>query len=62
MENLTEFQGNWNRIKGKLKQKYASLSDDDLLFLEGKQEELIGRLQVKLGKTRDEIRRIISEL
>ena len=59
---MTEFQGNWNRVKGKLKQKYASLSDDDLLFLEGKQEELIGRLQVKLGKTRDEIRRIISEL
>jgi uncharacterized protein YjbJ (UPF0337 family) len=62
MENLIGLHGNWNKAKGKLKQKYGMLSNDDLLLLEGKQEELIGRLQIKLGKTRDEIRMIISEL
>jgi uncharacterized protein YjbJ (UPF0337 family) len=62
MEHLIGLQGNWKETKGKLKQKYGLLSNDDLLLLEGKQEELIGRLQVKLGKTRDEIRMIISDL
>lgn len=62
MENMTEFKGHWNEIKGKLKQKYALLSDDDVLLIEGKQDELIGRLGIKLGKTKDEIRKIISEL
>lgn len=62
MKNMTEIQGHWNEIKGKLKQKYALLSDDDLLLIEGKQDELIGRLGIKLGKTKDEIRKIISDL
>jgi uncharacterized protein YjbJ (UPF0337 family) len=62
MKNLTEMNGNWKEIKGKLKQKYAQLTDDDLLFLEGKQDELFGRLQTKLGRSREEIRRIIAEL
>jgi uncharacterized protein YjbJ (UPF0337 family) len=62
MKNMTELQGHWNEIKGKLKQKYALLSDDDLLLIEGKQDELIGRLGIKLGKTKDEIRKIISDL
>lgn len=60
--NLTELKGNWNETKGKLKQKYADLTDDDLLLAEGKQDELIGRLQVKLGKSKEEVNKIISEL
>lgn len=60
MNKLT-VEGNWNEIKGKLKQKYADLTDDDLKFAEGKEDELYGRLQQKLGKTKDEIRREISE-
>jgi uncharacterized protein YjbJ (UPF0337 family) len=62
MTNLTELKGNWNETKGKLKQKYALLTDNDLLLLEGKQDEMIGRLQTKLGKTKEEIHKIISEL
>lgn len=62
MKNLTELKGNWNETKGKLKQKFAILTDSDLLFAEGKQEEMLGRLQVKLGKTKEEIQKVISEL
>ena len=60
--NLTELKGNWNEAKGKLKQQFAMLTDDDLLFEEGKQEELLGRLQAKLGKTKEQIHTIINEL
>lgn len=56
-----EIKGNWNEIKGKLKQKYAQLTDDDLTFAEGKEEELLGRLQQRLGKEKAEIRREIEE-
>ncbi len=62
MKNTTELQGNWNETKGKLKQKFAMLTDNDLLLLEGKQDEMLGRLQTKLGKSKDEIHKIISEL
>jgi uncharacterized protein YjbJ (UPF0337 family) len=62
MKNLTELKGNWNETKGKLKQKFAMLTDSDLLFVEGKQDELSGRLQTKLGKTKEEIHKLISEL
>jgi uncharacterized protein YjbJ (UPF0337 family) len=62
MKNLTELKGNWQEIKGKLKQKFASLTDNDMLLIEGKQEEMLGRLQSKLGKTKEEIHKIISEL
>ena len=62
MENSTELKGNWNEVKGKLKQKFALLTDDDLLLIAGKQDELLGRLQVKLGKTKEEVQKIISEL
>ena len=57
-----EIRGNWNETKGKLKQKFAVLTDNDLLLLEGKKEELQGRLQIKLGKTKEELQKIISEL
>ncbi|MGV3662862.1 MAG: CsbD family protein [Prosthecobacter sp.] len=55
-------KGNWNEMKGKLKQKYADLTDDDLLYAEGKEDELYGRLQKRLGKTREEVDRILNEL
>jgi len=56
-----QIKGNWNEIKGKLKQKYAQLTDDDLTFAEGKEEELLGRLQQRLGKSKEEVRREIEE-
>ena len=57
-----ELKGTWNETKGKLKQKYAELTDDDLLFEEGKEDELLGRLQKKTGQTKEEIRDVISKL
>ena len=62
MKNTTELKGNWNETKGKLKQKFAMLTDNDLLLAEGKENELLGRLQVKLGKTKEELHRIIAGL
>ncbi len=62
MTNITELKGNWNETKGKLKQKFAMLTDNDLLLAEGKNDELLGRLQTKLGKTKEQIHKIISEL
>jgi uncharacterized protein YjbJ (UPF0337 family) len=60
--NTTQAKGNWNEIKGKLKQQFATLTDNDLLFAEGKKDEMIGRIQIKLGKTKEEMHKIISEL
>jgi uncharacterized protein YjbJ (UPF0337 family) len=57
-----EIKGNWNETKGKLKQKFAMLTDNDLLLVEGKQEEMLGRLQKKMGKTKEELQKILSEL
>lgn len=62
MANTTEIKGNWNEMKGKLKQKFAILTDDDLLLAEGKNDELVGRLQAKLGKTKEEIHKLIADL
>ena len=56
-----EIKGNWNEVKGKLKQQYADLTDDDLLFAEGKEEELLGRIQKRTGKTKEEIRESIEK-
>ncbi len=50
-----KLKGNWNEIKGKIKQKYANLTDDDLKYEEGKDDELVGRIQKKIGKTKDEV-------
>jgi uncharacterized protein YjbJ (UPF0337 family) len=55
-------KGNWNELKGKLKQKYASLTDDDLTFAEGKEEELLGRLQKRLGKSKEDVRNELGAL
>lgn len=60
--NTTIIAGNWEEQKGKLKQKFASLTDDDLLFAEGKKEEMMGNLQIKLGKTKDELQKFIADL
>lgn len=57
-----EIKGSWNEIKGKLKQKYGELTDDDLTFAEGKDDELLGRLQQKLGRTKEQIREEIAGL
>ena len=60
--NTAEVKGNWNEQKGKLKQKYASLTDNDLMFAEGKEEEMFGKLQIKLGKSKEELEKIIASL
>ena len=57
-----QMKGNWNEIKGKLKQKYGQLTDDDLAFAEGKEDELLGRLQKRLGRTKDEVRAEIEDM
>ena len=60
--NTTEIKGTWNEQKGKLKQRFAELTDNDLLFADGKKEEMLGRLQIKLGKTKEELHKIIAAL
>ena len=60
--NTLKFKGEWNELKGKLKQKYAQLTDDDLMYEKGKEEELLGRLQKKLGQRQEEIRELIASL
>ena len=60
--NKTEIKGNWNEQKGKLKQKFAILTDNDLMFAEGKKDEMFGKLQIKLGKTKEELFKIILDL
>jgi uncharacterized protein YjbJ (UPF0337 family) len=60
--NTSELKGNWNVQKGKLKQKFAILTDDDLKYDEGKRDEMYGKLQIKLGKTKEELHKIIASL
>ena len=57
-----QLKGNWNEIKGKLKQKYGQLTDQDLTFAEGKEDELLGRIQKRLGRTKDELRAEIEDM
>ena len=57
-----QMEGSWNEVKGKLKQKYGQLTDDDLMFADGKEDELLGRLQKKLGRTKDELRAEIESM
>jgi uncharacterized protein YjbJ (UPF0337 family) len=56
-----ELKGNWNVVKGKLKQKWGSLTDDDLHFVEGQEEELIGRIQRRTGQKREAVERFLRE-
>ena len=62
MANVTELKGNWNVQKGKLKQKFATLTDNDLMFEEGKKGEMLGKIQIKLGKTKEQMQTIIDSL
>jgi uncharacterized protein YjbJ (UPF0337 family) len=57
-----KLSGNWNDLKGKVKKQYAGLTDDDLLYEEGKDDELVGRIQKKIGKTKDEVIQWIEKL
>jgi uncharacterized protein YjbJ (UPF0337 family) len=59
--NKIEIKGDWNIIKGKLKQKWAKLTDDDLQYTEGKQEELMGRIQKRTGETREAVEKAVKE-
>ena len=61
MDDL-RIKGDWNELKGKLKEEYAILTDNDLAYEEGKEEQLLGRLQQKLGKTKDEVKGILHDL
>lgn len=60
--NKEKLMGNWNEQKGKLMKKFAFLTEDDLMFEKGKEEEMYGKLQIKLGKTKEELHKIINEL
>lgn len=62
MDNTTGMKDNWNETKKILKKKFAMLTDNDLLFTEGKQDEMLARIQLKLGKTKEEIQKVISQL
>jgi uncharacterized protein YjbJ (UPF0337 family) len=57
-----EIKGSWNEVKGKLKQKYANLTDDDLTFAEGKDDELLGRLEKRLGRSKEDLRKELAEI
>ena len=57
-----KLKGNWNELKGKMKQSYAKLNDDDLTYEEGKDDEFIGRLQQKMGKTKEDVIKWIQDL
>jgi len=61
MDSL-RIKGNWNQMKGKIKQKYPDLTDDDLLFVAGKEDDLLGRIQRKTGKSRDEVVSYINSI
>ena len=60
--NTTELKGKWEEQKGKLKQKFAVLTDDDLMMAEGKKDEMMGKLAVKLGKSKEELHKVIESL
>lgn len=60
--NSLGFKGEWNEVKGRLKQQYGLLTDDDLVYAEGKDDELLGRLQQKLGKAKEEVQKILRDI
>jgi uncharacterized protein YjbJ (UPF0337 family) len=59
--NTLQLKGNWNIMKGKLKQKYAGLTDDDLQYVEGKEDELVGRIQKRTGKNKEQVEETLDE-
>jgi uncharacterized protein YjbJ (UPF0337 family) len=60
--NTLEVKGDWNITKGKLKQKWAKLTDNDLQFADGKHDELVGRIQKRTGETREAVTKALKEL
>jgi uncharacterized protein YjbJ (UPF0337 family) len=62
MSTKLNLKGNWNEVKGKLKQKYGQLTDDDLTFAEGKEDEMLGRIQKRLGRSKEEVRQMVEQL
>lgn len=58
--NKLQFKGEWHELKGKLRQKFAELTDDDVDYAEGQEEELLGHLQKKLGKTQEELAQLVN--
>lgn len=62
MSTKLNLKGTWNEIKGKLKQKYGQLTDDDLTFVEGKEDEMLGRVQKRLGRSKEEIRTMVETM
>jgi uncharacterized protein YjbJ (UPF0337 family) len=60
--NTTELKGKWDVQKAKLKQKFAELTDDDLMYAEGKHDEMLGKLQIKLGKTKEDFKEMLDKL
>ena len=60
--NKQEVKGMWDQQKGKLKQMFANLTDDDLMFVEGKKDEMLGKLEIKLGKSKAELDKIMLAL
>jgi len=60
-ETKLNMKGNWNVVKGKLKQAYGDLTDDDLAYSEGKDDELVGRIQKRLGSTAADVRKLIQK-
>lgn len=60
--NKLQIKGNWNVLKGKLKQKYGELTDEDLAYVEGKEDELLGRIQKRTGKAKDDLMAEINNL
>lgn len=57
-----KLKGNWNELKGKMKQAYGDLNDDDLTYEDGKDDEFVGNLQKKLGKTKEDVIKWIQDL
>lgn len=60
--NSAEVRGSWKNQKGRLKQKFATLTENDFLFVEGKRDEMLGRLQIKLGKSKEELLKILADI
>lgn len=61
-ELADKLKGNWNQIKGQIKQKYGDLSDDDLTYIEGKETELYGKIQQKTGESKEQIKNFIDSI
>ena len=59
--NTQQMKGNWNMVKGKLKQRWANLTDNDLQYVEGKEQELMGRIQKRTGETREAVEKALDD-